>query len=206
MDLKQITKIKRVATQGRPDSNQWVKSYRLEYSYDNGYYQPYSNGKSMPGNTNRDDEHVNILQPVIITRYIRVCPMQYQSHIAMRVEIYGCHEGFQVSEPPQCQSKIDMKDNQMTASSEYNSASKPQNARLHFNAQSGRYGGWVALVNDMYQFLQVDLGHVTKVTRVSAQGRQGTSQWGTQYSLEYSLDDAVFIPYSGVNEKLKVAS
>ncbi|XP_032227696.2 uncharacterized protein LOC5503440 [Nematostella vectensis] len=202
IDLKTMTKITRVATQGRPDSNQWVKSYRLEYSYNDAYYQPYSDGKSMPGNTNRDDVHVNILEPVIITRYIRVCPMLYQSHIAMRVEMYGCHEGFQVPDFPQCQSKIDMKDSQMTASSQHSTSSKPQHARLY--TQAGGYGAWMASVNDGFQFLQFDLGQVTKVTRVSTQGRRGASQWVTKYSLEYSLDDAIFTPHNDVNNKLKV--
>ena len=45
VDLGEIAKITRVATQGRQDSAQWVKSYTLSYSLDCGLYEPYDNNQ-----------------------------------------------------------------------------------------------------------------------------------------------------------------
>ena len=41
VDLGKIVKITKVMTQGRSDVDQWVMSYWLSHSLNNGYYQAY---------------------------------------------------------------------------------------------------------------------------------------------------------------------
>ena len=41
VDWPQFTKFTRVATEGRQNADSWVKSYRLHYSYDTVYFDPY---------------------------------------------------------------------------------------------------------------------------------------------------------------------
>lgn len=59
-------------------------------------------------------------------------------------------------------------------------------ARLRDNA------GWAALVNDVKQWLQVDL---RRVTSIATQGRSDHPQWVTKYKLDYGEDGQTFMFY-----------
>ena len=49
--------------------------------------------QTLSGNTERNKVVGNILEPAIIARYVRIHPKTWQSHIALRFELYGCKEG-----------------------------------------------------------------------------------------------------------------
>lgn len=83
----------------------------------------------------------------------------------------------------------------ITASTQLNSYYGPENARLHFHPQPGRYGAWIPKVQDHRQYLQVDFGVETQITRIETQGRQDASQWVTEYTLRYSEDGSYFQQY-----------
>lgn len=83
----------------------------------------------------------------------------------------------------------------MSASSQYNAYAGPENARLHFCAESGRYGAWIAQRNDHSQYYQVDFGVETQVTRIETQGRQDALQYVKAYTLRYSTDGSYFKQY-----------
>ena len=42
-----VTRVKRIATQGRYDANQWVKSYTLSYSNNGIRFIPYRRGRRV---------------------------------------------------------------------------------------------------------------------------------------------------------------
>ena len=91
-------------------------------------------------------------------------------------------------------------DDQISASSELGSNYSAVQARLHFKADGGKAGGWTALSDDLNQWLQVDLGSYTRVTRVATQGRNGYDQWVTKYKLQYSDDGATFEFYKDAGD------
>ena len=83
-------------------------------------------------------------------------------------------------------------DAQISASSHYT-----KNWRRDYSAKKARLnsrqwrnrGCWAAATNDLYQWLQVDLGGYTKVTRVATQGSgYGLSEWVTKFKIRYSSD------------------
>ena len=86
-------------------------------------------------------------------------------------------------------------DAQISASSQWDNNHAAVQARLHFKAGGGKVGSWSALKNDLQQWLQVDLGSYTTVTRVATQGRNGLDQWVTKYRLQYSDDGVIFKMY-----------
>ena len=88
-----------------------------------------------------------------------------------------------------------IKDAQITASSEYDSNQAAIQARLNFKAGGGKQGGWSALSNNAYQWIQVALGSYTKLTGIATQGRNGVDQWVTSYHLYYSDDGVTFYYY-----------
>ena len=83
-------------------------------------------------------------------------------------------------------------DAQITSSSQLENRFSAAQARLHSKADGNNQGGWVALKDDLSQWLQVDLGTYTIVTRVATQGRYGHDEWVTKYRLQYSEDGYTF--------------
>ena len=57
-------------------------------------------------------------------------------------------------------------------------------------------GGWISQYKDTNQFLQIDLGKVTKVTRIATQGRYDAGWWSKTYTLAYSVDGRTFMLYN----------
>lgn len=47
-------------------------------------------------------------------------------------------------------------------------------------------GGWSPSDSNAQQWLQMDLGHRVEITAVATQGRYGSSDWVTSYSLMFS--------------------
>ena len=74
---------------------------------------------------------------------------------------------------------------------------------LNLAAGSGKAGSWCANRNNVNQWLQIDLGTPTTITKVATQGRQDASQWVTSYSLSYSLTGSYWVQYT-VRGKKKV--
>ncbi|XP_073259033.1 uncharacterized protein [Porites lutea] len=196
INLGGYTTLTRVATQGRSDYDQWVTKYRLQYSDDGVIFQFYkephqTSAKVFLANKDRNTIAYNMLNPPITTRFIRIKPMEWRGHISMRMEIYGC---------PGCTTPLGMEngaihDSRITASSSLDNKHTAMQARLHLTADSKTGGGWSALKDDFYQWLQIELGGYTTVTRVTTQGGNGRNEWVTHYRLKYSRAGNIFMYY-----------
>ena len=89
----------------------------------------------------------------------------------------------------------DIRDAQITASSEFDGNHAAKQGRLNFLAVPGKAGSWSARTNDVNQWIQVKLPGYTKITRFATQGRNAFNQWVKQYKLEYSEDGVSFHYY-----------
>ena len=49
--------------------------------------------------------------------------------------------------------------------------------------------------NNARQWLNIDLGTVSRLKRIATQGRYDADQWVTSYAVSYSLNNVRFIPY-----------
>ena len=83
-------------------------------------------------------------------------------------------------------------DAQITASSQWDDNHSPARARLNTRMAGPKTGSWSSRLCDLNQWLQVDLGSYTIVTRVATQGRNGHDQWVTSYRVEYGNDEVHF--------------
>ena len=54
----------------------------------------------------------------------------------------------------------------------------------------------MAKYDNQHQFLRIDLGNVTQVTRITTQGTFDKNWWTETYTLDYSQDGLTFIPYN----------
>ena len=87
-------------------------------------------------------------------------------------------------------------DSAITATTSYSQYYGPERARLD-TVKSGSFNGaWIPKTRDMGQWIQVDLGNITKITRIATQGRQDAAQWVKSYSITYSLEGGPFLPYN----------
>ena len=91
-------------------------------------------------------------------------------------------------------------DAQISASSQWDNKLGSHRARLNGNPTGKGMGAWCALNNDKNQWLQVDLGRYTTVTRIATQGRSDSSQWVTKYLLQYSDDGVNFLWYKDLKD------
>ena len=89
-----------------------------------------------------------------------------------------------------------IKNQQITAYSQYDENHGPENARLSHVADGRKKGAWSAKTNDLNQWLQVDLGRDVKITKFVTQGRQDSEQWVKSYTLSFSTEkELVFQTY-----------
>ena len=96
-----------------------------------------------------------------------------------------------------------IQDSAMTASTIHSSAHAAHLGRLNMVARSGKNGAWCAKTSNNKEWLQIDLGNPTTVTKVATQGRQDANQWPTSYSISYSLTGSYWVQYT-VRGKIKV--
>jgi len=87
---------------------------------------------------------------------------------------------------------------QISASSLFDGNVVPSHGRLHY---MGNVGAWIAKVNDLHQWFQIDLRVKANVTFVATQGRYADLyQRVTQYKLQYSKDGLSFQIYKQPGE------
>ena len=91
----------------------------------------------------------------------------------------------------------------MVASSMYDARHASWRGRLNMQIVKGSYGAWCARYNNAFQWLQVNLGYLSRVVAVATQGRYGNRQWVRKYELSYSTGGNKFKFYS-VKGRVKV--
>ena len=89
----------------------------------------------------------------------------------------------------------DITDEQVTASTHYNSNTLPKRGRLHYFMPGTKKGGWCSNTKTAGEYLQVDLRSVTLITKIATQGRHTYSQWVTEYTLSHSNDETTWSNY-----------
>ena len=89
-----------------------------------------------------------------------------------------------------------IQDGAVSASTIYSNVCSAKYGRLNRVASSGKVGAWCVKTNNNNQWLQIDLGNPTTVTKVATQGRQDANQWVTSYSLSYSLTGSYWVQYT----------
>ncbi|XP_078357236.1 uncharacterized protein LOC144642118 [Oculina patagonica] len=199
INLRKITKITAIATQGRQGTDQWVTSYRVCYGQKlDGFCEPLD--QEFVGNTDRNTVVSRTLTTPIYARFVRILPQTWYVHNSMRLELYGCKEGFTPVPGPVCMESLGMEtgkipDSDITASSFYNIYSLPKFSRLFLHYTSSSYGGWLSKLNDQKQWLQVKFGQRVEIRRVATQGRHNVNYWVKSYTLNYSSDGLVFEQY-----------
>ncbi|KAM4705238.1 SCO-spondin-like [Rhinophrynus dorsalis] len=98
VDFHQPTFISSIITQGGRQSGGYITKYQLMYSIDGLTYHNYT-GRANPSaqvksifeaNTDSNSPVRRDLSPVLLTRFLRILPVEYHKAIFLRCEILGC--------------------------------------------------------------------------------------------------------------------
>ncbi len=84
----QPVKVTSIVTQGRADFDQWVTSYKVQYSQDGIYFSDVENGKIYSANGDRNSKVTNSFTQNVFARLIKIIPLTYYGHISLRLEVY----------------------------------------------------------------------------------------------------------------------
>ena len=123
-----------------------------------------------------------------------------------RIEISNSeffHSGFATAKPPACMASLGLENNELpdssiTASSRYSDTYRASHGRLY------QQGSWLAKINGVEQWFQVDFVNRTKVTGVAIQGSAYWLTWVTKFKLAYSYDGEFFSDYREDGDNAKV--
>ena len=83
----------------------------------------------------------------------------------------------------------------ITATSSYSDSYLPQYARLDNTLPSNVHAAWFPKSHDDGQFIQVDLGEITKITRIATQGRYKVGHYTKNYYVTYSVEGGPYLAY-----------
>lgn len=89
----------------------------------------------------------------------------------------------------------------ISASAIYDQRHAAEFARLNMLPRSSNIGAWCPLRSNSNQWLNIDLGTLTTVTKLATQGRQGADHWVKRYSISYSINGEHWTYYSEGGEK-----
>ena len=77
-----------LVTQGRADFDQWITSFRLQYSQDGIYWSDVENGTVYTGNVDRNTKATKVFSQAIYARVLKFIPVTWNGHISTRLEVY----------------------------------------------------------------------------------------------------------------------
>ncbi|XP_023597745.1 neuropilin-1 [Trichechus manatus latirostris] len=175
VDLGLLRFVTAVGTQGaiskETKKKYYVKTYRVDISSNGEDWITIKEGSKpviFQGNTNPTDVVFGVFPKPLITRFVRIRPMTWETGISMRFEVYGC----KITDYP-CSGMLGMvsgliSDSQITASNQADRNWMPENIRLVTSRS-----GWALPPSShpyVNQWLQVDLGEEKIVRGIIIQG------------------------------------
>lgn len=175
VDLGFLRFVTAVGTQGaiskETKKKYYVKTYRVDISSNGEDWISLKEGNKaiiFQGNTNPTDVVLGVFSKPLITRFVRIKPVSWETGISMRFEVYGC----KITDYP-CSGMLGMvsgliSDSQITASNQADRNWMPENIRLVTSRT-----GWALPPSPhpyITEWLQVDLGDEKIVRGVIIQG------------------------------------
>tara|TARA_R110001599_G_scaffold254277_1_gene454497 strand:- start:20 stop:1126 length:1107 start_codon:yes stop_codon:yes gene_type:complete len=186
LDNGKIGSISGVITQGRKNADQWVKSFKVKYKDESGSWWDVD-GKTFPGNTNRNSKVTTTFSKPVRTRYIRIYPQTFHGHVSMRVDMIG---GSTNTDKTPALGDLPYSNHKSSANWGGDAIGTSHGAgRL----DSGR--AWSALTaeqNAKTAWYQLGLNSPVNVSGVAMKGRPDNSQWITSVKIQYEDENGEF--------------
>jgi surface protein len=183
MDAGHVMSIMGVVLQNRKNQDQYVEIYKVSVSNElRGPYMEVDNGAAFVGNTKRSDEKAEALfmEPVT-ARYVRIEPVAYRGHTAMRCGLKVIKDSIVEDLPALPESKLlNPPDAARSASS---SLHNDKSGYRYFTSMLDSREGWLAGRNAPGEYLTIDAGEVRPISAVVTQRRRGHNEMVTKFKV-----------------------
>ncbi|XP_032240781.2 uncharacterized protein LOC5515249 isoform X2 [Nematostella vectensis] len=199
VDFGSVKHVRAVYVQGHPSEAKWVTKIKFNHSADGLFFKSYIGYHEVKAFDANVDTHKIVrfsMDPDMTTRFLHIIPDAFNGAPCMRIAIYGDKP---CSDPLGVESGL-IDNKAIRATSWITIDDNPKNARL--NNIEGE-GAWCPRTVDQSQFLEINIGHVTRVTSVATQGRFPVAEchvidaWVTKFALEYlDLDGMAWKNYT----------
>ncbi|XP_053569828.1 neuropilin-1 [Bombina bombina] len=176
VDLGLLRFVSGIGTQGavskETKKKYYVKTYKVDISSNGEDWITLKDGNKplvFQGNSNPTDVVFRAFPKPVLTRFVKIRPLSWESGISLRFEVYGC----KITDY-QCSGMLGMvsgliSDSQITASSQVDRNWVPENARL-VTSRSGWALPPTNIHSNSKEWLQIDLGEEKVVTGIIIQG------------------------------------
>jgi hypothetical protein len=191
LDNGKMGSISGVITQGRKDADQWVKSFKVKYKDESGSWWDID-GKTFPGNTDRNTKTTTTFSKPVRARYIRIYPQEWHGHISMRVDMFAG----------------DTNTNNLSALGDIPYSGHTSSGNWGLDAIGTSHGAgrldsgraWSALTaeqNAKTAWYQLGVNSPVNVSGVAMKGRPDAAQWITSVKIQYEDENGEFKDVDG---------
>ena len=183
LDNGKIGSISGVITQGRGNYDQWVKSFKVKYKDESGSWWDVD-GKTFPGNSDRNTKVTTTFSKPVRARYIRIYPQTWHGHISIRADMIA---GDTNTDKSPALGDLPYSNHKSSANWAGNAIGTSHGAgRL----DSGR--AWSALHSKNTEWYQLSVNTPINVAGVAMKGRPDYPQWITSVKIQYEDENGEF--------------
>ena len=188
LDNGKLGSISGIITQGRKNADQWVKSFRVKYKDESGSWWDVD-GKTFPGNSDRNTKVTTTFSKPVRARYIRIYPQTWKGHMSMRADMFAG----------------DTHTNNLSALgdlpySNHSSSANWSDNKIGVSHGAGRLDSsrsWSAKKNKNTEWYQLSVNNPINVAGVAMKGRPDHPQWITSVKIKYEDENGDFKDVDG---------
>ena len=190
VDIGEIKVLTALAVQGNPSAEEWVTAYHLSTSFDGVHWSSYAENSNQParlfeGCADQSTAVQQTLRNPVLTRFVRLIPVEWHGALAMRLEVFAYSVGY-----PLGVANRTISDFCMMCSSALDADHQACHARL------GAASAWTPKPEDKEPYLEIALSNYNWVTAILLQGEKGSDAWVTSFSVYTSMDGKTWAPIS----------
>ena len=188
LDNGKLGSISGIITQGRKNADQWVKSFRVKYKDESGSWWDVD-GKTFPGNSDRNTKVTTTFSKPVRARYMRIYPQTWNGHMSVRADMFAG----------------DTHTNNLSALgdlpySNHSSSANWSDNKIGVSHGAGRLDSgraWSAKKNKNTEWYQLGVNNPINVAGVAMKGRPDAAQWITSVKIQYEDENGDFKDVDG---------
>jgi hypothetical protein len=188
LDNGKVGSISGVITQGRKTGDQWVKSFKVKYKDESGSWWDID-GKTFPGNVNKNSKVTTTFSKPVRARYIRIYPQTWNKHMSMRVDMIG---GYTNTDKTPALGDLPYSGHSSSGNWSDNAIGTSHGAGRLDSSRA-----WSAKTNTIGQWYQLSLNSPVNVSGVAMKGRPDHGQWITSVKIQYEDENGEFKDVDG---------
>jgi hypothetical protein len=188
LDNGKVGSISGVITQGRKNAGQWVKSFKVKYKDESGSWWDID-GKTFPGNVDKNSKVTTTFSKPVRARYIRIYPQTWNSHISMRADMIAG-----VTNTDKLPALGDLPYSGHSSSANW---SGDAIGTSHGAGRLDSTRAWSAKTNTIGQWYQLSLNTPVNISGIAMKGRPDHPQWITSSKFQYKDENGDFKDVDG---------